>query len=135
MDFASNSVIVKTPNFMDLGLSPANTTDKLKSVFVPATRVEGFMDNSYWLASRHGCEEVTVGRVIEVKAFSDYIKNSEFETTKVFERENNYVTRPSENIPLTRLMEFESMPRPTEFSENEKGHVLDDPYPDPSSSC
>ena len=59
------------------------------------------MDISNWLASRHSCEEVTVGRVSEAKVFSDYIKNSDLETTKVFERENNSVTRLTENIPLT----------------------------------
>ena len=60
MDFASNSVVSESPNFMDLGLSPANTTDKLKSVIVPTTRVEGFVDISNWIASRRGCEEFTV---------------------------------------------------------------------------
>ena len=41
MNFASNSVFGKTPKFVDLGLSPAHTTDKLKSVIGPATRAEG----------------------------------------------------------------------------------------------
>ena len=83
MDFASNSVVAESPNLLDVGMSPANTTDKLKSVIGPATRGEGLTDISGWLTSRHGCEEVTVGRVSEAKAYSDYIKNSEFETTKV----------------------------------------------------
>ena len=102
MDFASNSAIGESPNFMDLGLSPTHTTDKLKSFISPATRVEGLTDSSDWLASRHGIEEVTVVRVIEGKAYINYIKNSEFETTKIFEQENISVTRPTENIPLTR---------------------------------
>ena len=34
------------------------------------------------------------------------------------------MTRLNENIPLTQ---------PTEFPENEKGHVPDNPYPEPSS--
>ena len=74
MDFMSHYVIVESPNFYDLRLSPANTADKLKSVFVPTARVEGLMDNSDWLASRNGCEEVTVGGVSKAKAFSNYIK-------------------------------------------------------------
>ena len=53
MDFASNSVVVESPIFMDLGLSPANTTDKLKSVIGPTARVEALEDSSNWLASRH----------------------------------------------------------------------------------
>ena len=92
MEFTINSVVAENPNFMDLGLSPANTKDKLKSVIGPTTRVEWLTDSSYWLTSRHGCKEVMVGRVSEEKAFSYYIKNKEFETMKVFERENISVT-------------------------------------------
>ena len=55
-DFASNYVVSESPNFMDLGMSPANTTDKPKSVIGSTTRVEGFMDISNWIASSHGCE-------------------------------------------------------------------------------
>ena len=40
MDFWSNSVVAESPNFMDFRLSPANTTDKLKSVIGPTTRVK-----------------------------------------------------------------------------------------------
>ena len=68
-------------------LLPAHTTDKLKSIIVTSARVEGLTDGSNWLASRHGIEEVTVGRVTETKLYSNYIKNSEFETTKCFEQE------------------------------------------------
>ena len=39
MDIVSNYVIGESPNFLDLGLSPANTADKLKAVFAPAARV------------------------------------------------------------------------------------------------
>ena len=46
MDFASNYVVSKIPNFMDLGLSPANAMDKLKSVIRPNTIVERFTDIS-----------------------------------------------------------------------------------------
>ena len=73
MEFASNFVVAKSPNFMDLGLLPAITTDKLKSVSCPATIVERLTDVSNWLAYRHGCDEFTVGRVSKAKAFSDYI--------------------------------------------------------------
>ena len=57
MDFASNYFVAEIPNYKDLGLSPANTTDKLKSVIGPTTRVEGLTNRSDWLVSRHGCEE------------------------------------------------------------------------------
>ena len=85
MDFASNYVIGESPNCIDLGLSPAHTTYNLKSIIGPATRVEGFTDISDWILSRHGIEEVAVGRVIKAKAYSDYTENSEFEITKIFE--------------------------------------------------
>ena len=86
MNFARNSVLGEIPKFVDLGLSPNNTSDKLNSVFAPATRTEGFTYNSDWLASRHGIEYFAEGRVSEVKAYRKYIKNYEFETMNVFER-------------------------------------------------
>ena len=70
------------------GLSTAHTSDKLKSVIVPATRAGGLTDNTDRLTSSHGISKVAVDRVSEAKAYSDYIKNSEFETMKVFEFEN-----------------------------------------------
>ena len=65
-----------TPKFVDLGLSPTHTADKLNSIFAPATRAGGLADNSDWLASKHCLAEVIADRVSEAKAYSDYIKNS-----------------------------------------------------------
>ena len=56
------------------------------------------MDNSDGVTSSHGIAIFTVDRVSEVKAYSGYIKNSEFETMNVFERENNSRTRLNQNI-------------------------------------
>ena len=92
MDFVSNSVVAESPKLLDLGLSTAITTDKLKSIIFPATRDEGLTDISNWLASIHGYEKVTMGRVSKAKEFSEYIKNNEFETMKVFERKNISLT-------------------------------------------
>ena len=78
MNFAINSVLDKTPKFVDLRLSPANTADKLNSVFDPTTRSEGFTDRSNWLAYMHRIVEVSEGRVSEAKANSNYIKKYEF---------------------------------------------------------
>ena len=72
---------------MDLGLLPADTMDKSKSVIVPSTRVEGFMDSSNLLASRHVIEELMVGRVSKAKTYNDYIENSEFEIRECLEWE------------------------------------------------
>ena len=73
MDFGSNSVLSKSPDFMDFGLPTANTRDKLKSVIVPTTTFGRLVDGSYWLPPRHDIEEVTTERVSEKKAYSDYI--------------------------------------------------------------
>ena len=105
------SVPGETPKFVDLRLSAVNIADKLNSVFAPVTRAEGLADRPEWLTSRHIIAEVTEGRVSKVQAYSDYIKNSEFETRNIFEQENIQMTQPDQNIPLTRLNENIPMTR------------------------
>ena len=56
MDFGSNSVLYEGPNFMDFGLSPANTPDKLKSIIFLTTRVGRLNNGSYWIQSSHYLE-------------------------------------------------------------------------------
>ena len=68
MNFASNPVLGEGPKFVDLQLSTINTAEKINSAFAPATRAEGWMDHSNWLASRHCIAEVTADRVSEAKA-------------------------------------------------------------------
>ena len=101
MNFTSNPVFRETPKFVDSGLLPTHTVDKLKSIFSAATRAGGLTDNSDGIASRHRIAEVTVDRVSEAKAYSDYYKNSEVETMNIFERENNSGTQLTENIQMT----------------------------------
>ena len=98
VNFASNSVFDENPKFVDLGLSPAHTTDKLKFFIGPATRAEVWLDHSNWIASRHRISEVTADRLSEAKAYSDYIKNSDFETMNFFEQENDSGTPLNQNI-------------------------------------
>ena len=87
-----------------MGLLTAHTADKLKSVIGPATKVRGWTDISDGLTSSHGISKVAADRVSDAKAYSDYIKKSEFETMKVFEIRNdsgtrlNQMTRPDQNI-------------------------------------
>ena len=76
-----------------MGLFTSHIGDERKSVIGPATRVQGLTDNSDELTSSHGIAKVTADRAREAKVYSDYIKNSEFETMKVFEFENNSGTR------------------------------------------
>ena len=97
VNFASNSVFGETPMFVDLGLSPAHTADKLKFIFVLATRAEELTDDTNGFLSSHGIAKVTADRVSEAKVYSDYIKISWFETMNVFERENNSGTRLDKN--------------------------------------
>ena len=83
VNFASNSIFGETPKFVDLGLSPAHTVDKLKFISVRVTRAGGLTYNSGGLTSSHGIVKVTADRVSEARSYSDYIKNSEFETMNV----------------------------------------------------
>ena len=55
----------------------------------------------------------------EAKAFSDHIKNNEFETMKVFEQQDISLTQPTlENISLTRpTSENISMTPPNSLTE------------------
>ena len=84
MNFASNPVLGKTQKFVELRLSTVNTADKLIYVFTPITIAEGLTDHYYWHTSMYSITEVTEGRVSELEAYSDYIKNSEFETGNMF---------------------------------------------------
>ena len=84
MNFVINSVLSETPKFVDLGFSPTHTTDKLKSIIAPPSRAGVLTDNSNWIASMRLIAEVTEGRLSKVQAYSDYIKNSEFETRNFF---------------------------------------------------
>ena len=104
MNFASNPVLGESPKFVDLRLSTAHTADKLNSVIVSTTRVGVLTNTTVGLTSRHLIAKDTVDRVSEAKVYSDYIKNSEFETMKVFEFENNsgtqlnQITQPDQDI-------------------------------------
>ena len=73
IDVSSNSVFSESPNFMDFGLSPANTPYKLKSVIFPTTRVVKLTNRSVWIPPGHDIEEVTAEIVSGGKAYSDYV--------------------------------------------------------------
>ena len=102
MDFGSNSVVTKSPNFMYFRLSPTNTPDKLKSIIGLTAIVGRLMNDFDWLVSRHDIEEVTVKRVSEEKVSSKYIKKKQFKTMKFFERENISVTWPTFPISTSK---------------------------------
>ena len=83
MDLMSISVLSESPSFMNFGLTPANTPDKLKSVIVPTTRVERLTNGSDWILTKHNIEEVTVERVGEAKAYRDYILKMSLKLWKI----------------------------------------------------
>ena len=85
VNFPSNAVFGENPKFLDHGLSTAHTANTIKSGIGPATRVRVLTDNTDGLTSSHGISKVAADRASETKAYSDYIKNSEFESIKVFE--------------------------------------------------
>ena len=59
MNFASDTVLSKSPNFMDLGMLSVNTTDNLGSVFAPTTRIGPATHGSNWLPRSHFISEAT----------------------------------------------------------------------------
>ena len=83
-----NSIISKSPKFINLGLPNFDATGKPNIAFAPSTRAKSLngtrRDNfkEDWMASRHDFE-----RLSETTACSSHINNSELETREVFGRE------------------------------------------------
>ena len=59
MDFTSNAVRTKAPNFVHLGLPEVNALDELIHFGTPATRVRRLMGVPHWFAPGHAFGEVT----------------------------------------------------------------------------
>ena len=140
---------------MESWLLPVNTTDKLRSVIVPTTRVGGPTNGYNWFQSRHGIEEATADRVSKTKANNNYNFKCDFETRREIQdcaQENISMSRPTlDSIPIgtnktnrttspigsipvgTKSPDPTPLTRPTELPEqNGKAHVPNDPHPDPS---
>ena len=91
----TNSVLRERPKFKSFGLPALDATDIRNANFVASTRANSL--SGTWkdnvspsrLGYTHDFETM-----IETTAYRNHIKNYEFETRKVFERE-------TENIPLT----------------------------------
>ena len=63
MNLTCDAVLTEIPNFVNLGLSSAHTSDKLGSVSIPTTRIGRPTDGSNWLPPGHIIGEVTADRV------------------------------------------------------------------------
>ena len=138
MNFGSNAVFTQNPNFINLGLTSVNTTNKLGYVSVPTTRVRRPKISSDGIRHGHNTEEATADRVRETIANSDYILKSDFENMSEiqdFGWENISMSWPKmlDPTPLTRTKEL-----PDHFTispkKNGKANVPNDPDPDPSLS-
>ena len=137
MNFSRDTFFSENPNFMDFGLSPVNTRDKLGSVIVSTTRVGMLTNGSDWLQHGKDNEEATSDRVSKTKAITHYNFRSDFETMReiqYFERENismsqpnfdstpivtnttNRTTSPIDSISVgTKITETTPLTQPTEF--------------------
>ena len=82
MNFVSDTVLSKSPSFMDFGLSSVNTTDELGSVFVPTTRILRLADIYNCILTVHDISESTVDTVSGTKSKNHYNFKSEFETRR-----------------------------------------------------
>ena len=86
----ANSVISKSPKFINLGLLTFDATGKDNIAFAPSTRAKSLngmqRDNFkvYWLGYTHDFE-----RVSKTTEYSNHIKNSELETKEVFDLESD----------------------------------------------
>ena len=82
MNLGSETVLSKSPDFMDFGLTPVNKNDELGSFFVPTDRVGRSTDGSNWLPIGNNISEDTADKVSGNKAKNNYNFKSEYETRR-----------------------------------------------------
>ena len=104
MHFGSDTVLSKSPNFINFRLSSANTTDELGSVFVPNTILGRQTNGSNWIPPWHYISEYTTDRVSKMKAKNHYNFKIDFETRREiqdFGRQNDPMSWPTlDSTPL-----------------------------------
>ena len=92
MNLTHDAVLIKSPNFMNLGILPVHTSDELGYVFVPTTRIRRLTDGSNCLPNGNRIDEVTADRVIRTRSEQNYNSTTDFETRReniYFGRQNN----------------------------------------------
>ena len=100
MNFGSDTVLSKISNSMDFGLSFVNTTNELRSIFIPTTIFGRPTDDSNGILPGHVISEATVDRVRWTKAKNHYNFKNEFGTRREkmvdqdFERQNDAMSLP-----------------------------------------
>ena len=142
---------------MNLGLSSVHTSDKLRSIFIPTTRIRSPNDGHNWLLPGHCIGKVTADRVIRTRSKQNYNAKIGFETRRenqYFGRQNNSMCQPPlystplgtntnsrtlspiASIPVgTKTLEPTPLTLPMDLTEqNGKAHVPGYPDPEKSSS-
>ena len=82
MNLVSHTVLSKSPNFLDFGLSSVNTMDELGSIFAPTIRIRLITHGSNWLLHSHFIIEPTLDIVSRTKAKNHYNFKHKFETRR-----------------------------------------------------
>ena len=146
MNFRSDTVLTKSPNFVNLELSSVHTPDELRSVFIPTTRIGTPTDGSNCLLTSHRIGEFIADIMSRTGSEQDYNVKTGFETRRgnqYFGRQNNSMsqprldstplginrtngtTSPTDLIPVgTKIAEPTPLTQPTELPEqNGKAHV------------
>ena len=98
VEFASNAVRTKAPDFVHLGITAINAADELGSSKKPATRVGRPTVGSNWSAPGHVFGEVTAVVMSETRSEPKYSYKNYFETRRKnldFGRQNISMGRPT----------------------------------------
>ena len=100
MDFVGDAVHSDSQKFIDFGLLFVNTTNELRSIFIPTTIFGRPTDDSNGILPGHVISEATVDRVRWTKAKNHYNFKNEFGTRRDkmvdqdFERQNDAMSLP-----------------------------------------
>ena len=97
MNLTRDAVLIKIPNFVNMGILSVHKTDELRSVFIATTIIRTPTDDSNWLPTGHRIGEVTADRVSKMGSEQDYNAKTDFETRREnqdFGRQNNSMSQP-----------------------------------------
>ena len=79
MNFESNAVQTKAPQFMELGIPAVNTSNDFGIQVTPDTRTRSPMDGSHWSASDHIFGEATAVRISAARSEQKYSYKTDFQ--------------------------------------------------------
>ena len=77
-----DAVLIKIPDFVNLGLSYVHKSDELGSIFIHTTRIGTPTDASNWLPPGHHIGEVTADIVSRTGLEQYYNAKNHFETRR-----------------------------------------------------